>query len=202
MTQTPQHDPVDEHRLIVAGSGGQGVVTLGELVCMAGLAEDRTVTHLRSYGAEVRGGTANCQVVISSSTIYCPVVEEADSLIILNQLSYDRFIGALKPGGLLLVNSSAVDVDESDCAGARVVALPAAEVAAQMGDIRVANVMLLGAYAELTGLVRAESCRAALQDVLGKRKPELLNLNVRALVRGLELARERSHAADAARETA
>ncbi len=191
-----------EHRLIVAGSGGQGVVTLGELLCVAALAEGRVVTYLPAYGAEVRGGTANCHVVISSSTIYYPVVEEADSLIVLNQLSYDRFIGALKPGGMLLVNSSAVDVDESDCAGARVVGLPVAELAAQMGDIRVGNVMLLGAYAELTGLVRTENCRAALHDVLGKRKPELLDLNVRALAQGFELAGEQSPAPDAARETA
>jgi 2-oxoglutarate ferredoxin oxidoreductase subunit gamma len=109
--ESPQRANGQEHRLIVAGFGGQGILTLGKLLCMAAMREGKKVTYLPAYGPEVRGGTANCQVVISSGIIYSPLVEQADSAIILNQLSYERFARALKPSGLLLVNSSGVDTD-------------------------------------------------------------------------------------------
>ena len=132
-TAGPAGAPSAEHRLIVAGFGGQGVLSLGKLLCISAMAEGKTVTYLPSYGAEVRGGTANCQVTISSGSIYSPLVERADSLIILNQLSYDRFAARLREGGLMVVNSSAIDAREGNGDG-RMVAVPATELAAQMGS--------------------------------------------------------------------
>jgi 2-oxoglutarate ferredoxin oxidoreductase subunit gamma len=179
----------DEHRLIAAGSGGQGIMTLGKLLCMAAMREGRNVTYMQSYGAEVRGGTANCQVVVGSGTIYSPLVEQADSLVMLNQPSYDRFAPVLKPDGLMLVNSSTVSPrPDGQAAGARLFQVPATELAAEMGDVRAANVIMLGVLLGLTGLVNHETCRGALADLLGRRRPELLALNEGALARGFELA--------------
>ena len=179
----------DEHRLIIAGFGGQGVLTLGRLLCMAGIEEGKQVTYLPSYGSEVRGGTANCQVVISRRTVYSPLVERADSLIILNELSFERFAGGIKPGGLILANTSIIDMDAMRRpAGASLVELPATDMAAEMGDLRVANVLMLGAFAKRTALVAADSCAEAIRRLMGARRPELLDLNLRALVVGAELA--------------
>lgn len=178
-----------EHRIIVAGFGGQGVLTLGKVLCTAAMSEGKTVTYLPSYGAEVRGGTANCQVVISNDTVYSPLVERADSLIIMNQLSYDKFAGRVKPQGLLLVNSSVIELDEVPVEGpATVLALPATEMAAEMGNVKIANVILLSAFVTMTHLVGQESCTAALEGLLGERKASLMDLNMQAMRRGVDLA--------------
>ncbi|MFO8008004.1 MAG: 2-oxoacid:acceptor oxidoreductase family protein [Candidatus Brocadiia bacterium] len=178
-----------EHRLIAAGFGGQGVLTLGKLVCLAAMEEGHVVTYMPAYGSEVRGGTANCQVVVSSGSIYSPLVERADSLIVLNQLSYERFMPRLKPGGLVLVNSSGVEPEavETDD-DARLVALPAAEKAAEMGDVRVGNVMMLGAFVQAGGPVGETSCRRALEQVFAGAKADLLELNLEAFEAGLQAA--------------
>jgi 2-oxoglutarate ferredoxin oxidoreductase subunit gamma len=178
----------DEHRLIVAGFGGQGVLSLGKLLCISAMAEGKTVTYLPSYGAEVRGGTANCQVTISAGTIYSPLVEQADSLIIMNQLSFDRFACRLADGGLMVVNSSAVSLDGSSDNG-QVLALPATERAAEMGSVKVANVIMLGAFLARVPLVEWASCRSALGELWGERKAHLIELNMQALETGAELAR-------------
>ncbi len=193
--QTEQASPPltagQEHRVIVAGFGGQGVLTLGKLLCTAAMGEGRLVTYFPSYGAEVRGGTANCQVVISSGTIYSPLVEEADSLIILNRLSYERFMPRLKPGGLVLVNRTGVDMDEVDTpSDGRTLALPAVERAAQMGNVRVGNVIMLGAFVETTSLLQPDSCRAALEGVFGRSKADVLELNLKAFEEGRQMARD------------
>ncbi|MGD2173768.1 MAG: 2-oxoacid:acceptor oxidoreductase family protein [Candidatus Brocadiaceae bacterium] len=178
-----------EHRLIAAGSGGQGILTLGKLLCMAAMEEGRSVTFMPSYGTEVRGGTANCQVVLSNGPIYSPVVEEADSLIILNQLSQERFGPRLREGGWLIINSSGVDVAAPEGApGDTTVPVPAAERAAEMGDVRVGNVIMLGAFVEVSGLVRPASCRKALREVFTGPKAGVLDLNLEAFDAGSALA--------------
>ncbi len=176
-----------EHRIIAAGFGGQGILTLGRLLCIAAMREGKMVTYMPSYGAEVRGGTANCQVVISPGTIYSPLVEQADSLIIMNQPSYERFRDALKPGGLVALNSSAVEPDGAT-SDIELLPLPAAETAADMGNARVGNVIMLGAFAEVTGLIRQESAREALREVFTGRKAEMLDLNLEALEAGARMA--------------
>jgi 2-oxoglutarate ferredoxin oxidoreductase subunit gamma len=188
MEQAAQGGAADaEHRLVIAGFGGQGILTLGKLLCMAAMNEGRTVTYLPVYGSEVRGGTANCQVVISNGLIYSPLVERADSLIILNQPSYEKFAPCLKPGGLLVVNSSAVE--DPHLQDVVVLALPAADIAAQMGNVRVTNILMLGAFVEAARLVTEQSCRQALTELLGSRQAGLLELNLRAFGKGAELAR-------------
>jgi len=173
-----------EHRTVVAGFGGQGILTVGKLLCMSALAEGRHVTYLPSYGSEVRGGTANCQLVFSPDPISSPLVEEADSLIIFNTLSYERFAARLKPGGLMLLNSSGTDPEgEGPAATATVLSIPAAELAADLGSVRVTNVIMLGAFLAACPLVRPQTAMAALKELLGS-KTDLLALNVQAFEEG------------------
>ncbi len=185
---TPAEAPAGEHRLIAAGSGGQGVLTFCKLLCTAAVAEGRSVTYLPSYGPEVRSGTARCRVVISPAQIYSPLVERPDSLVILNQMSFDRFAEVIKPGGLMVLNASLIDEQEGAEADARVLCLPATQMAVEMGEIRVANVIMLGAYVRAAGLVGEDACRRALRELMGGRKAELLALNQQALKRGMALA--------------
>jgi 2-oxoglutarate ferredoxin oxidoreductase subunit gamma len=179
----------EEHRLIAAGFGGQGVLTIGKLLCNAAMAEGRRVCYLPSYGAEVRGGTANCKVVVSSRDIYSPLVECADSLVMLNEPSMERFLPRLAPGGRVVANTSAVDLSRFDLPeAARVTEVPAIGAAAELGEVRVANVVMLGALVAATGLVGREACESAIRQVLGGRKAALLQANLAALARGMELA--------------
>ena len=137
-------------RVIMAGFGGQGMMFIGKLLAQAGMEEGFNVTYFPSYGAEVRGGTAHCHVAISDQPIYSPIVEEADALIIMNQPSYRKFRPCLKPDGLLILNSSMVEVKEE--ADAEVVAVPATELADEMGGVRVGNVIMLALYNEIKKL--------------------------------------------------
>ena len=130
-------------RIIFAGSGGQGVMTLGKVVARAAMLTDLNCTYLPSYGTEVRGGTANCTVVISDDEIFSPVVESADVLFAMNEPSYKRFAPRLKPDGLLVINTSMAEPDQTND---RTVTIPATDIANELGDVRVANVVLLGAY--------------------------------------------------------
>ena len=128
-------------------------------------------------------------MVVSPGAIYSPLVEQADSLIILNQLSYDRFVGSLKPGGLLVVNSSAVEADDALETGARrALHLPAADAAARIGNVKVTNSVMLGAFVRASGLVTEEDCLAALREHWSRHRAAVVEPNVTAFRRGVELA--------------
>ncbi|MDP6438616.1 MAG: 2-oxoacid:acceptor oxidoreductase family protein [Candidatus Brocadiia bacterium] len=177
-----------EDRLIVAGFGGQGVLTLAGLLCQAAMEEGRQITYLPSYGGEVRSGTVNCQVVISGGEIYSPVVEAADSLIILNEMSFERFGDAIRDGGLLLLNTSlAAPGDYAREHRARVLPVRATELAAEMGNVVVANTIMLGAFLGATAMCGEETVAEVLRRTLTGRKSNVLELNLRALQAGIGL---------------
>lgn len=177
-----------EGRLIVAGFGGQGVLTLAGLLCRAAMEEGRQITYLPSYGGEVRSGTVNCQVVISAEEIYSPVVEAADALIILNEMSFDCFGDAIRAGGLLLLNTSlAAPGDYAQEHQARVLPVRATELAAEMGNVVVANTIMLGAFLGATAVCREESVAEVLRRTLTGHKSSALDLNLRALQVGIGL---------------
>lgn len=183
-----------DHRIIIAGFGGQGILTLGKLLCRAAISEGRKVTYMPAYGTEVRGGTANCHVVISENRIFSPLVEEADSLLILNQLSYRRFIDKLRPSGLLVINSSLVDPSDSGRPGdngapsdCRMLSIPATRKAAELGNVIFANVLMLGAFVKATGICKDENILAALEESLKGKKKELLETNREAYQNGAAL---------------
>ena len=177
-------------KIIIAGSGGQGVMTIGKLLVTAMMRAGREVTYLPSYGAEVRGGTANCSVVLSDEAIYSPLIETADTLVIFNQPSYDKFRARLAPGGLIIVNSSMTQPDaaQKSVGKATLVALPATEAADALGNVRVANLVMLGAYAAARGGLTVDTVVDCLKEEFSGPRAHLLELNRKAFLKGQELA--------------
>ena len=178
---------MSEERIIVAGFGGQGVLMIGKLLAHAGMMEGKQVTWLPSYGPEMRGGTANCNVILSESLIGAPIVTEATCVIAMNLPSLDRFESFVQPGGWLLLNRSLIPraPGRSDV---RVLAVPTSEIARQQGSLRVANVVMLGALLALSRPVSKASIVAAIEDVLGPGKQHLLAINLNALEAGIAFA--------------
>jgi 2-oxoglutarate ferredoxin oxidoreductase subunit gamma len=176
-----------EQRIIVAGFGGQGILMIGKLLAHAGMMEGRNVTWLPAYGPEMRGGTANCNVIISEALIGAPIVTEATCVIAMNLPSLDRFESFVQPGGWLLLNSSLIPRAPARH-DVQTLAIPVNELAQQQGSLRVANVVMLGACLALTQAVRKESVIAAIEEVLGPGKQHLLGINLNALSAGMAFA--------------
>ncbi len=165
--------------IIIAGFGGQGALLMGELIAQAGMTEGKQVSWLPSYGPEMRGGTANCCVIVSDEPVGSPVVTEADAVIVLNKPSLDKFEGAIKPGGKLFINSSLID-KKAARSDITVYYIPANELAMELGNAKVANVVMLGAYIAASGVVAKESVIAAVAHMLGERKAHLIPMNEKA----------------------
>jgi 2-oxoglutarate ferredoxin oxidoreductase subunit gamma len=177
------------HEVLIAGFGGQGVVTAGLLLANAALAEGREVAWAPSYGPEMRGGPVHCTVIVSSDRIGSPEVSLADSLLVMDRDSLDRFGTRVKPGGLFVLNSTLVPAPE-DAGEWRVVSIPATEAAEELGEPRVANVVMLGALLHERQVVSPGSVVEAMQLLAGKAGARLVEVNRRALERGMESARE------------
>ncbi|MDP2905044.1 MAG: 2-oxoacid:acceptor oxidoreductase family protein [Candidatus Omnitrophota bacterium] len=172
-------------RIIIAGAGGQGIMLLGKVLAEAAMKEDKFITWLPSYGAEVRGGTAHCMVVVSDSEIGSAYVSKADALIIMNAPSLNRFKARLKKNGLLIANSSLTgDFSEKN---ARVSACPFSDMACALGNIKVANMIALGCFAALTGIVQPQSLREVIREIAPADKRELVTVNLAALEQGIKL---------------
>ncbi|MBQ9988769.1 MAG: 2-oxoacid:acceptor oxidoreductase family protein [Clostridia bacterium] len=174
-----------EHRIIVAGFGGQGVLLIGNLICHAGMEEGNNVAWLPSYGPEMRGGTASCSVTVSDDEIGSPIVTQPDICIVMNQPSLDKYLDAVQPGGKLFINSSLIkptryrdDIETY--------LVPTSEVAQEVGNLRTANMVMLGAVAAITGVVKTESAVAALREAFGERRAHLIPVNEKAMALGAE----------------
>jgi 2-oxoglutarate ferredoxin oxidoreductase subunit gamma len=178
-----------EERIIAAGFGGQGVMALGQLLTYAGMVEDKIVSWVPSYGPEMRGGTANCNVIISDELIGSPVVAEATTALVLNKPSLDKFEKAVVPGGRLFINSSLIE-DKSKRDDIEVYYVPANDIANELGNNRVANMAMLGAYLEVTKMVGLDSIEQAYFKVFGEKKAHLLPINMKALEKGAESVRK------------
>ena len=173
-------------RILCAGFGGQGVMSLGQLLAYAGMIENKHVTWLPSYGPEMRGGTAYCNVVVSDSPIGSPIVtRNATCVIVMNLPSLLKFEQSVAPGGVLLVNSSLIDknVERRDI---QVFTISANDLAAECGNARAANMVMLGAYLAITKVVSIHSVSEAFKKVFGNKAHRLLDLNIMALDRGAE----------------
>jgi len=174
-----------DERVIIAGSGGQGIMLLGKVLATAIMNSDRSVTWLPSYGAEVRGGTAHCSVVISDAEIGSPYINKADSLIIMNAPSLQKFIPRLKPKGALIVNSSLArpPVDKKFA----IYAFPFTDIAVGLGNIRVANMVALGAYSQVSGAVSLAQLLNVIEEIAPSDKKELVKINQSAAKEGTRL---------------
>ena len=182
-----------EERLIIAGFGGQGVMAMGQLLTYAGMIEDKNVSWLPSYGPEMRGGTANCSVILSDEPVGSPVVTDSTASIVLNKPSLDKFENSVVSGGKLFINSSLID-KKSVRNDIDVYYIPANEMAIELGNDKVANMVMLGAFLEATKLVDIESILKAFTKVFGDDKAHLVPLNKEALEKGAEAVRSRCNA--------
>ncbi len=177
------------HELLVAGFGGQGVLSLGMTLSYAGMVEEKEISWMPSYGPEMRGGTANCIVIVSDGRISSPIISTFDSVIALNQPSLDKFESAVKPGGLLLYDSTSI-IHPPTRSDIQVVAIPASDEAVKLKNTKTMNMIVLGAFLERTRVVSTESVLKALKKVLPERYHHLLPLNEQALRRGMELVHQ------------
>jgi 2-oxoglutarate ferredoxin oxidoreductase subunit gamma len=176
-----------ETKIIIGGFGGQGVVLAGTVLAKAAMFEDKYVTQMVSYGAEMRGGTANSTVVISDVEIASPVIERPDVAILLNQPSLDKFEERIASGGLVVVNTSLVEraVQREDL---EVVEVAATETANRLGNVRVANIVALGAFVSKTGVVKTASVERAIEKLFSEKKSGLIEINKKALTEGAGVA--------------
>ncbi len=174
-------------RAIMAGFGGQGLMFMGKLTAQMMMEEGFHVTYFPSYGAEVRGGTANCHVIVSSDEIASPMVEEADTLVLMNQPSYERFKALLVPGGVALVNCSLTQAENPPPAGV-ILEIPATQMAADLGDVRVANMVMMGAYNEIRRFVPFDVLVRQMQSAFGEGKAKIWKINADAAAAGRDHA--------------
>lgn len=172
--------------MIIAGFGGQGVMSMGQLVAYAGMVEGKGVSWLPSYGPEQRGGTANCAVVISDEPVGSPVVTRPSTAIVLNNPSFDKFESRVRAGGVLIINTSLV-ARTSERKDITIIEVNATEMANELGNSRIANMILLGAFLEYSKIVSTESIIESLKKVLSADKHHLIELNKRALNKGASL---------------
>lgn len=172
--------------LIVAGFGGQGVLSMGMTLAYAGMVEGKEISWMPSYGPEMRGGTANCITILSSNKISSPILSSFDTAIVLNQPSMEKFASRVKPGGLLLYESENI-LRPAFRDDIQMIGIPAAKEAILMKNAKVMNMIMLGAYLHLRPVVAIESIMEALKKVLPEKYHRLLPLNEEALMKGEEL---------------
>lgn len=173
--------------VIFAGFGGQGVLSMGQVLAYSGMIENREVCWMPSYGPEMRGGTANCIVTVSDSDISSPIIGRFDTVVALNQPSLDKFEHAVKPGGTLIYDSTNI-IDPPTRTDIDIVPIPASEEAVKMKNSKIMNMIVLGAFLAKRKAVKIETVLDALRKVLPERHHHLIPLNEQALHRGAELA--------------
>ena len=170
--------------ITISGFGGQGVLFTGYLLAYAAMLADNYVAWIPSYGAEMRGGTAHCFVTIAEKEVSSPVVSQPDALLLFNKPSLIKFEETAKPGAHLLINSSLVD-QEPKRTDLNIYKVPANAIADELGDSRIANLVMLGALIKATDIITADNAFKALEAILPESKKKLLPLNNEALKKGL-----------------
>lgn len=170
-------------KVIIAGFGGQGVMFLGKVLAYTGMDSDLELLWIPSYGPEMRGGTANCTVVLSDEEINSPVVDQADAAIVMNMPAYEKFASKVRPGGVLVVNSSLANIqDQRD--DITVVKVPATDIANELGSPSIGNMICLGALLPHLSLVDTDKIEKVIKKLTAKR-PEMLKVNMAAIEKGM-----------------
>ncbi|UCH11093.1 MAG: 2-oxoacid:acceptor oxidoreductase family protein [Fidelibacterota bacterium] len=178
-----------KEEVIIAGFGGQGVLTMGMVLAYAGMVEGKEVSWMPSYGPEMRGGTANCIAIISDEPVSSPIITQYDTAVILNQPSLEKFESRVKPGGLLLYESNNI-LQPPTRTDLTCQSIPAAVEASNLDNSRVLNMVMLGAFLAHRPILDITSIRAGLKQVLPERYHHLLSINEEAIRRGQELAQQ------------
>ena len=179
-----------KEQCIFAGFGGQGMLLIGKFLAEAGMESGKHVSWLPSYGPEMRGGTANCSVVVSDRPVASPLIAQADTILAINKPSLLKFQSDVKPGGLLLINSSIIDI-KTDRDDVDAVYVPCNEIAESIGNLKGANVVFLGAYiAKKPDVISKEAVINAMRVELGEKKAKFLDGNIKALEAGMAYVQE------------
>ncbi len=173
-----------KREIIVAGFGGQGVMSIGKTLVQAGMEEGLEVTWVPSYGPEMRGGTANCSVILSSDPIGSPVISYPTELIAMNTPSLDKFAHTVAPGGIIFINGVA-PVPQDLAEHVKVVCVPCSQIALELGSPKVSNMVMLGAYVGATGALEPDTLRSMLCQKYTGLKEKYLGQNLTALERGI-----------------
>jgi len=178
-----------QQEIIFSGFGGQGALFAGQLLAYAAMDEGKHVTWIPSYGPEMRGGTAHCIVIVSDEEIGAPIIRNPTAAVVLNIPSMDKYESLIKPNGVLVINRSLITkpATRPDIAALDV---PANDIATELGNVRMANVVLLGALLEASNIVSIESVSKALESHLPEKRKHLAGPNQQALRKGAEIARE------------
>jgi 2-oxoglutarate ferredoxin oxidoreductase subunit gamma len=176
-----------EYQIILAGFGGQGIMSAGRIITSAAMSEGKSVSWFPSYGPEMRGGTANCSVVISDQAIGSPIVNEPDALVALNEMSLDRFAPLVKPGGLVIADCSLAK-NRPTRRDIRYIPVPASDMASEMGNMTFAAIILLGCLMRQTSCFGRESFEQALADTLPARYQHLIPAEMAAFDQGQAFA--------------
>lgn len=174
-----------EQQIIIAGFGGQGILSAGKLLAYAGMLENKSVSWLPSYGPEMRGGTANCNVIITDEQVGSPIVNNATVLIAMNTPSLEKFENNVQPGGCIIVDSSLVSKEPSRT-DINYYAIPATQLANEVGNATYANIYLLGKMIAHTHVVEPESFETALRQVLKEKYHKLIPEEMKVLKAGME----------------
>jgi len=181
----------NSHEILFAGFGGQGILSMGQIIAYAAMIENKEVSWMPSYGPEMRGGTANCITIVSTSRISSSIVSTFDSAIILNQPSLDKFEQSIKCGGLIIYELSGI-INKPSRSDIEIFGINAVEEAQKLNKKQVANMIIVGAFLEIKPIVEIENIVKALKKVLPERHHHTIPLNEQALLRGKQLAKERS----------
>jgi 2-oxoglutarate ferredoxin oxidoreductase subunit gamma len=174
--------------IIIAGFGGQGVLSMGKILAYSGVMQNMEVSWMPSYGPEMRGGTANVTVILSDSRISSPILKKYDTAIILNQQSMEKFEESVKPGGLLLYDGNGI-TRHPQRKDINIYRIDATEEASKMNNSKTFNMIVLGAYLKIKPMVSMENVMAGLKKSLPERHHKLLPLNKEAIIRGTEIVK-------------
>ena len=175
-----------KEEIIISGFGGQGVLSMGKLLAYAAMMEGKEVSWLPAYGPEQRGGTANCTVIVSDNKVPSPIVSHYSTAILLNQPSIEKFMPTIKPGGALIYdNSSVMEIPERD--DIDIYSMDAMDAAAEMNNIKTFNMIVLGGLIKIKPIVSVENIRKALFKTLPERHHNLIPMNKKALLKGMEI---------------
>jgi len=174
-----------KEEIIIAGFGGQGVLSMGKILAYSGIMQDMEVTWMPSYGPEMRGGTANVTVVLSDKRVSSPIVQSYDTVVALNQQSLDKFQNSVKAGGLLLYDPNGITTPPSR-KDIKIAKIEAAEEAAKLGNSKGYNMVVLGAFLKLKPIVKMDNVIKGLKKSIPERHHHLIPMNEQAIQRGME----------------
>lgn len=178
-----------KEEIIIAGFGGQGVLSLGKILAYSGIMQDQEVTWMPSYGPEMRGGTANVTVILSDDQISSPIINSYDTAIILNQQSLDKFEKHVKPGGALLYDPNGI-INPPTRKDINIFQIEGTEEAGKMGNAKIFNMIIMGAFLKIKPIVQLENVKKGLEKSIPARYHNLIPLNIEAIQRGMSAVKE------------